>query len=696
MKKFYALLLPFIATIPLSAQQLPNANFEQAWVSCVPWVGTNGDMSGNMINSNSTAQGTTPTGWMVSNTRGADGTGKCTVGSQVAGYTGNGVKVAHTKITVIFVTKTIPGYLTLGTPWSTSTGMGANMDGGTFGGIDFAYRPDAISFYYKSDGSDQPHFIAYAWKGTYKQENVPASITTSSNPNKVTMVDRDRNILGKATEQGGNLIQSGECITQIEERLSATASSWTKAEFPFDYKGNTSMPEKFNVIFGAGDYFTTSPSKDNSITVDDVTLIYYSRLSDLKVNGTTVDGFSSTVYDYDLSSVEMPADASAIAYELLTNSGSSSATVNLDTENAKAVVTVTNSNNGADIDGSVSHTYTIQFKKPEAEKPVYGGTVYYGTVTIHPIDGLSEEDMVLPDNNVHIIENGDGTCTFVLPDFALGEDPSARIGDIIVENVSMTSTSDGYTYAGSTKGLALKMGDTDIMANVDLTGFTKSNGEAKMDIKVKWLNNYPDETTGIDINVEFNAYPVTIYNGTVHIDDFGLGQDVTTVGTVYIYQTGQGICTLKLPNFSLGEGAEIGDIVVENVTMTEAAGGGYSYNGSTRHLGLMPDESGTPQIVANVEVEGNSSAAGDCQLLIHVKWLQDVANDPEGNTSYTMIGVQFNGKRQVAGIDEIFSDDENAPVEIYNIHGMRVYRDNLMPGIYIRRQGSKVEKIFVR
>lgn len=36
------------------------------------------------------------------------------------------------------------------------------------------------------------------------------------------------------------------------------------------------------------------------------------------------------------------------------------------------------------------------------------------------------------------------------------------------------------------------------------------------------------------------------------------------------------------------------------------------------------------------------------------------------------------------------------PIEYYNINGVRVNNDNLAPGIYIRRQGSKTTKVAIR
>lgn len=47
----------------------------------------------------------------------------------------------------------------------------------------------------------------------------------------------------------------------------------------------------------------------------------------------------------------------------------------------------------------------------------------------------------------------------------------------------------------------------------------------------------------------------------------------------------------------------------------------------------------------------------------------------------------------VSGIEGVVTDDENAPVEYFNLQGIRVAANQ--PGIYIRRQGSKVEKVSI-
>lgn len=54
---------------------------------------------------------------------------------------------------------------------------------------------------------------------------------------------------------------------------------------------------------------------------------------------------------------------------------------------------------------------------------------------------------------------------------------------------------------------------------------------------------------------------------------------------------------------------------------------------------------------------------------------------------------EFTSYQELAGVEDITADDLNAPVEYFNLSGIRV--DNPANGLYIRRQGSKVEKVIL-
>ena len=85
-------------------------------------------------------------------------------------------------------------------------------------------------------------------------------------------------------------------------------------------------------------------------------------------------------------------------------------------------------------------------------------------------------------------------------------------------------------------------------------------------------------------------------------------------------------------------------------------------------------------------------------MKIDVIWLrgnEDDLSDPD----HLPIYVEFSKKPDsTTGITDITVDVDNlnAPVEFYNLQGIRVNGDNLTPGIYVRRQGSAVSKILVK
>lgn len=191
----------------------------------------------------------------------------------------------------------VPGYFTLGKTWSTSV-YTSDKDGGTFGGISFKYKPDALKFYYKrscSGSNVRSSVIAYLWNGQTTQANVPGNITTGLSPTKTTMIDRDVNLLSKPFEKGDKkFTNTSKIIAKIEAYTTETPSDWTEWIIPFDYtKENVDeVPEKFNVIFAASDYFnSTNVTKGVTLCIDDVSLVYYKHLKSLTIDGTTPSTF---------------------------------------------------------------------------------------------------------------------------------------------------------------------------------------------------------------------------------------------------------------------------------------------------------------------------------------------------------------------------------------------------------------------
>ncbi len=681
MKKIYSILLGaavlFSSSIA-SAQQLPNSNFDGSWVNCVPWTSKN----------NTSKKGVQPDGWCISHVIGMSGTGATEVGGKYSGgYDGSAyaVKLIHTA-NPFKSSEIVPGYMSLGTSWATSKGgmigSPSNKDGGVFGGLAFTYKPDAISFYYqRSHGSSKPSepasVIVYSWKGQWSQASVPGNNVLTGSAATVTMVDRDKNILGMSTDQGGTVSKSAdaELISYLNYSIQGDASSWTYFEQPIPYK-TSSTPEKINVIISAGDYFggSSAVGKDNTLIFDNVSLIYYSRLSALSVNGVAVEGFDSKVYNYSIASTELPTEDQIAATVM-----GQTATKSIAIDKEAATVTITVSNVSTDNDGQSSHTYVLQYEKAPAKVGV--STTYPGYLNGVIIDTETNENMPFAENEekaITITEYEDGTCDFLLPDLYLSM-LEMSLGDILVEGATVTKDAAGVaTYNGVVEAMPLLGGE--LIADVTLDGTINAEGVVNMTINVLW--------EGVPIVCTFTSEPVinkvgvsTTYAGYLNgvIIDTETNENMPFAEneekSITITEYEDGTCDFLLPDLYLSMlEMSLGDILVEGATVTKDEAGVATYNGVVEAMPLLGGE-----LIADVTLNGTISAAGVVEMQIDVLW--------EG----VPIVCTFT-TNQVTGVENIEINENVAPV-YYNLQGVKVA--NPENGVFIKVQGCKATKVIM-
>ena len=286
----------------------------------------------------------------------------------------------------------IPGYMSLGTTWNTADTSGGNADGGTFGGKSFTYHPDAIRFYYKrtmDSGKSQPgSVVAYLWKGTTTQLEVPANVNVLSSPTTVTMTNRDVNVLGRTYIKGGTVTYSDdfELIATIgaenesdeetgyraEVYLTETPTEWTEMTCEFDYHSDNA-PTMINVIFGAMENYAGKSNNEsgNTLSVDDVTLLYYHALSAMSYEGATID-FSETTTSYDLSSYLY--DESKLSYTKKGKGASLTKTYNEET--GVLTIRIQGEDYDATSNADAYTEYTIQFKPCVASMSISSSAQY--------------------------------------------------------------------------------------------------------------------------------------------------------------------------------------------------------------------------------------------------------------------------------------------------------------------------------
>lgn len=504
-------LLALVATsFTAQAQQLPNANFNGKWVDCIPFIGSN---------ETGKVQGTQPEGWVISNVNGYQGLGATIVGSQLTENENLAVALKNTP-NPFMASQIVPAYMSLGTTWNTSKGMIAitNKDGGSFGGMKFTHRPDAIQFKYKrtaAEPSVPATVVAYMWKGEWQQADVPVTIALSGEPKKETMINRDRSILGMESAEGGAVTKSEDalCIAQIQEKLSEITEEWKEMTIPFNYADKNAVPTHINVIFAANDYFDASTvKKDNTLSIDDVAFVYYHALESLtygdKVYTPNAEGvidLSEVAFD---ANTPMQFDVKGVGATV------EKGTLNADTQE----MTLEVRGNDFAANPESKTTYTLRFK---AEAPAPALELTSLTISGMPFEALEA-----------------GKTAYTLP---------------YVYNPGIVfkgTTNEGYTVSESVFDNKAKTHTVNVVdpAKNDTTSYVFSFTDAVEDAAA---GNYEGSLSVVLTAQDNNSVPTALSNANIRIT-----------------KNANGTINLAIDDFAFG-GMVVGDIFVSNVPMKD-------------------------------------------------------------------------------------------------------------------------------
>lgn len=380
---------------------------------------------------------------------------------------------------------TAPGYLTLGTPWVHAEFNVSNCDGGTFGGVEFTSKPDAIKGQFKrTDTNDEnSYIIAYLWNGSFSSKIGSVDLKKSEDKSNV-----DRAILGdKLDPQKNPVTGDGKLVASREYTFKSTNNKWQEIEVPLTYVEGAGDPTMMNVIISAGDYWTRGNLKENTtLLVDDVRFVYYSRLASISFNEIPFEELKENVYTY-----EVKAPLNFTKEDVVAKAKGQTGTVTditVDTDNAQVKVTVSN-NVGVDSDGESSHTYTFQFLKPVVEE-------YDGYLNVEMFESTVVENT---QSKIEIQDYQNGYCTFLLPNLIITiGDSTLPLGDIRIDNVKIETVEGGNSYTGTVEDMALLGGA--IHAKVELNG-TIIGSDVKMNVDVIWYQGEQE----IPIKVSFTS-----------------------------------------------------------------------------------------------------------------------------------------------------------------------------------------------
>ena len=414
MRKIYIknLLLTIFIVLGVSsafAQQLPNPGFED-------WSGEKFD--GNIQ----------PASWNASNVEQVGF--KFNFASQEAGHTGNySMMVQDKEVGAMGITETAPGYFSLGKPWAYLEGLSTgSATAGTEGGISFTHRPDSMSVWIKRTGNNTDkedfYLLYYAWSGTAKgskYQNKSGGCTSVSKTNEESDIRLALDANACGTDQKATQIAEG----MWRERK--TYGNWTNIRVPI-YYFNNDVPTMMNIIFSASNYpnFRANDGlyEGNSLYVDDVELIYSSKIQKLYIGGKEWLGFDPNsneeqIYYMSRSASSIPEIKAYRGAGTLTNARGGSATFP-GRELSGSEITITHGvlDGAATIitvkaeDGSSTTTYKIKFVREAStnaklnnlfvngnalsnfQPAVYNYTVElpYGTTAIPQVTAQGQED----------------------------------------------------------------------------------------------------------------------------------------------------------------------------------------------------------------------------------------------------------------------------------------------------------------
>ena len=343
----------------LQAQQLPNASFED-------WSGAQFD--GNIQ----------PASWNVSNV--TQFGFKFNFAYREAGHTGSYcLRVQDREIGAAGITEVSPGYFSLGQPWVyiESLTKVSYATAGTEGGMSFTYRPDSMSVWIKRTGNNTDkedfYLLYYAWSGTaksskYKGKNSSCTSVSKTNEESDIRIALDGNECG--TDQKANQIAEG----MWRERK--TYGEWTNIKVPI-YYFNNDAPTMMNIIFSASNYPNYRANSGlydgNSLWVDDVSLIYSSKIQKLYIDDKEWKGFDPNntgeqVYSLGQGATALPKIEAKRGIGTLTNAHGETANFTGRTLSGKEITITNGEIDGAPTtitvraeDGSSTTTYKIKF-----------------------------------------------------------------------------------------------------------------------------------------------------------------------------------------------------------------------------------------------------------------------------------------------------------------------------------------------
>ena len=641
LKQILVSILILLGSTSVFAQQVPNPSFE--------------DWSGEKYDGNEQLKD-----WYASNVTQAGF--KFNLAHKEAGHSGSySMMVQDTEVGAMGITEVSPGYFSLGKPWTHLPSITEinKATAGTSGGINFKYRPDTMSVWIKRTGGnvDKEDFylLYYAWSGTakgskYMGKNGSCTSVSQTNEESDIRLALDANKCG--TDQKANQIAEGMWREKKEY------GNWTNIRVPI-YYFNNDVPTMMNIIFSASNYPNYRANdglyKGNSLYVDDVELIYSSKIDKLYIGGKEWKAFdpnSSEEQNYSLgrTATSIPTITAVRGVGSITNargetvsfsgrelSGSEISITNGEIDGAPTVITVKSE------DGKKTTTYKIKFVR-EASTNAKLASIYVNGIAINNFK---------PDLGTYTHQLPYGTTE--IPEVSVEKQEDEQTVEI-TQASSLTGTATIQVTAADKKSTktytvtfsVAKLSDNtlkDIKVNgVSIPGFTPSQTIYRVSL--------PTTTTTIPEVEAVSAYPAgeqtithTAPASAANLDGSQHVISVTTPGnpTPKTYKLNY---KLEASNYSLLNNLQMGESLITNFdpqTFTYYV----NFPIGTTEIPAITYEKGEASQTVSINTDGLSGTEGVIKVIV-------VAGNGVDQSEYKI--VVTTAKSSISTLDMIYLD----------------------------------------
>ena len=496
------------------------------------------------------------------------------------------------------------------------------------------------------------------------------------------------------------------------EKLDITHDTdWQELTIPFVYEEGVEERPAYALVSFASNAQPGSGSAGDYMMVDDLEYLYYSELSTLTYDD--VDIFQAGTTNYDLSNKVYNES------KLACTSNGKGATIEKYYNKETGELTITVKGDNWSEDNTNQHVYTIQFKTAVT-------TNYTNDLTV----SVNGDTSAPQETTIQLIEQVDGTYSFALKNFCLGE--TMAVGNIQLDNLTLEngkiSTSQGIQItAGDDPNITNWMGPT-------LTALSGGSIPVDLEATVDEVRNMMTAKIAIDMTstalkqmIDVTFAPSLTANSETSIADGLSGLYNVTLSRTFA--AGWNTVCLPFATTVAALGAEqvqaFTAFADNTLTFTKVADGNLAANTpyliyfeEAKDLSAAPIympveiESSTPGVVnhGDVTFTGNYTAGMSMVGLYGVAEQNGAQYIMKGSAGSTLgsTGAYFTVSGTTAGVNTLSLDiegegttgiesivaEEGQAFDVYTLTGVKVRTaatdlDGLQRGIYIVN-GKKV------